>query len=105
MRFDLTSYVSLEELAPIEAHMSEPIGSPVKVDEGPAVEGDVVIPIQQPTGDNRSFVSDANKKVLPVDEPLEAADLRRQMIDYNLHNFGYIVAEIDLDNEDKENKE
>lgn len=95
--------VSLEELAPIEAPTGEPTRSPVRVDEGPAVEGDVVIPNQKPTG---GFVLDANKKiqeedfVLSVDEPPEAADLRRQMIDYNLHDIGAVVAEIDLEEED-----
>ncbi|KAF8440608.1 Prefoldin subunit-domain-containing protein [Terfezia claveryi] len=98
--------VSLKELAPIEAPTGEPTGSPVKMDESPAVEGDVIIPNQQPTG---GFVSDANKKVqeedfvLSVDEPSEAADLRRQMIDYNLHDIGAVVAEIDLEEEDDDN--
>jgi len=88
--------LSLEELAPIRAPTSVPTGSPT-------VEGDVVIPNQRPTG---GFMSDTDKKlreedfVLSVDEPPDAADLRRQMIDYNLHDIGAVVAEIDLEEED-----
>ncbi|KAF8429029.1 Prefoldin subunit-domain-containing protein [Tirmania nivea] len=95
--------LSLEDSAPVGMPTTEPIGSPAKVDEGLVVEGDVVIPNQRPT---RGFVSDTSKElreedfVLSVDEPLDAADLRRQMIDYNLHDIGAVVAEIDLEEGD-----
>lgn len=37
--------------------------------------------------------------VLTVDEPPDEADLRRQMIDYNLHDIGSVVAELTLEEE------
>ena len=38
--------------------------------------------------------------VLSVDEPPDSADLRRQMIDYNLHDIGAVVAELELEEDD-----
>ena len=91
--------LSLGDSAPIE----EPTGSLVEVDEGPAVGGDVVIQNQRPAG---GLMSGTDTKLqeedfaLSVGEPPDAADLRRQMIDYNLHDIGAVVAEIDLEDED-----
>ena len=67
------------------------------------VEEDVVIPNFPPTGGHKSAAGGSSREedfVLSVDEPQEAADLRRQMIDYNLHDIGAVVAELNLEEGD-----
>jgi len=88
------------DAAPLEAPTSVPTRGSMEVGKGSVVEEDVVTLNQRLTG---GFVSDTEKKlreedfVLSVDEPPDAADLRRQMIDYNLHDIGAVVAEIDIE--------
>lgn len=43
--------------------------------------------------------AESSPPVIPVDESLEDAALRRQMIQYGLHEIGAVVAELDLDDE------
>lgn len=43
--------------------------------------------------------------VLSIDEPPDAADLRRQMIDYNLHDIGAVVAELELESGDDDDED
>lgn len=101
IRINEQSPKELDESTEVQASVL-PEGS-LDADDGPEVEEDVVIPDYRPMGGYIPSTGSAPREenfVLSVDEPPAAADLRRQMIDYNLHDISAVVAEIDLEEYD-----
>ncbi|KAI5808678.1 Prefoldin subunit-domain-containing protein [Peziza echinospora] len=54
-------------------------------------------PVAEVQSDDRAPKLTEEDFVLSVEEPEDASDLRRQMIDYNLHDIGAVVAELELE--------
>ena len=55
--------------------------------------------------ESSSHATTPGQPVIPDNESLEEATLRREMLEYNLNEVGAIVAEMDLDDEDVEEDE